>query len=301
MNKGNKFKNKYLRKQNTYKNPFYQNKKKTKKPKISIPKINWRFKLFILEILILLGGLTWFFYFSPVFEIVSAKVIGSQRIAGQEVESVIFDQKNEVKFIFWDQKNIFFFDLAELKNLLNKLYYLEEINIAKKLPGQIIVNLREKDYAAIWHEAGKYYYIGEEGRIIEEADPENIKPNYPMIDKKEGNSVTGKKIIGEVERIKYALQLFKKFKNKRLNRIDEDAWFEAGNFILDSATSTVKMSIKTCVQKECQDGPLAYFNSQENIQRQVTKLLTLIKEKLKNDLVGKEYIDLRHGDRVYYR
>jgi len=49
------------------------------------------------------------------------------------------------------------------------------------------------------------------------------------------------------------------------------------------------------------DGPKIFFNTEEGIDKQINKLLVIKNEKLKDDFNGKEYIDLRYGDRVYYR
>ena len=123
------------------------------------------------------------------------------------------------------------------------------------------------------------------------------------------------------------MKLFEKFKDKTLSKIDNDRWFVIQKFILDDMEYTVQMVIKICTnifiekpllatmmsdieeesklnfeqKEECQNGPMIYFNLQEDIEKQVTKLLVLMNEKLKNNLGEKEYIDLRYGDKVYYK
>jgi hypothetical protein len=48
-------------------------------------------------------------------------------------------------------------------------------------------------------------------------------------------------------------------------------------------------------------GPAVYFNIEEDIDKQINKLIIIKNEKIKKDFNKKTYIDLRYGDRVYYR
>ena len=49
------------------------------------------------------------------------------------------------------------------------------------------------------------------------------------------------------------------------------------------------------------DGPGIYFNIDENLKQQLDKLLVIKNEKIKDDFLTKQYIDLRFGDSVYFR
>ncbi len=49
------------------------------------------------------------------------------------------------------------------------------------------------------------------------------------------------------------------------------------------------------------DGPAVYFNTEKDINAQIAKLLIITDKKLKDNFKNKKYIDLRYGDRVYYR
>ncbi len=312
---------KYLKKQNQYTNPFFKKKKKR-----AASKINWRVQLVIFEIILLTVGLVAFFYFSTVFKIVAADASGMKRIPKNEIVDIVFEQAEEKRFLFGSQKNIFFFNLEELENLFNNRYLLEALTIKKEMPGKIIVSIKEKDYSAIWHEEDKYYYISETGKIINKVDAE-FMGDYPLINNIGENRANNQGAEDHAERIDYILKLFEKFKNRKLRIIDDDRWFEVENFILDDMEYTVQMVIKICTnivlekpqivtmpqsteketainfenKEECIDGPMIYFNLQEDIDKQVAKLLVIINEKLKNDLDEKKYIDLRYGDKVYYK
>ena len=63
-------------------------------------------------------------------------------------------------------------------------------------------------------------------------------------------------------------------------------------FIVDS-TDTLKVILV--------DGPYVMFDLTKDLEKQISKLSVLKDQKLKSDFFNKEYIDLRYGDRVYYR
>ena len=318
---------KYLKQQNKYTNPFFKKKKKR-----AASKVNWKVRFLFFEIILLGAGLIWFFYFSSVFNIVIVDVRGTQRISQDEVVNIAFNQVEEKRLLIGSQKNIFFFDIGKLEDSLRNRYLLKEIWLKKDIPDKIIITIVEKDYSAIWQEDDRYYYISETGRIINKADLED-KERYPLINNLGKNSASNNGAKDEVERIDYILKLFKKFKDKKTRITNNGKWFSIDSFILDDMEYTVQMVIKICntvtlekskietsklnldvattttttmasnfeTKEDCEKGPVVYFNLQENVDKQVAKLLVLIKEKLRSDLDGKEYIDLRYGDKIYYK
>jgi len=312
---------KYLKKQNKYSNPFFKKKKRK-----VVSKINWRRQLFIWEAIILIIGLIWFFCFSTVFNLVVVDTNSTKRISKHDIINIVLEQAEENRFLIASQKNIFLFDIKRLEDLLNNRYLLKDLTIKKELPNKIIINIIEKDYSAIWQEDDDYSYISETGKIINKADIADIV-NYPLIHNIGKNYINDNGSESEIERISYIMKLFEKFKDKTLSKIDNDRWFVIQKFILDDMEYTVQMVIKICTnifiekpllatmmsdieeesklnfeqKEECQNGPMIYFNLQEDIEKQVTKLLVLMNEKLKNNLGEKEYIDLRYGDKVYYK
>lgn len=315
---------KYLKKQNQYTNPFFKKKNKKKSSKI-----NWRIQLFIFEIIMLTTGLVWFFYFSTVFQIILVDNNGTKRISKNEIIDIVFEQAKEKRFLIGSQKNILLFDLKKLEDLLNNRYLLESLTLKKEMPDKIIVSIVEKDYSAIWQEEDEYYYISETGKKINKARVED-KDHYPLITNIGKKRSDNQGARDEIERIDFILKLFDKFKDKKISIVN-DRWFVVENFILDDMEYTVQMVIKICTntlleepltstmllstegpqreesiinfksKEDCVDGPMIYFNLQEDINKHVAKLLVLFNEKLNNDLNEKAYIDLRYGDKVYYK
>ena len=275
-----------------YSNPFFHKKRKRAVLPVSSGKFfksewSWRSKFIVLTTIIISTGLVWFFYFSSVFNISLIEVSGNSKIAADEIKNLAWKQTEKNRFLILKQTNLNLFNSDELVTILNNEYYFENLAINKKFPGTIIINLKEKEYSAVWYESDKYYYIDDEGNIFSEADPLQIKQqNYPLIENKGAAKIEGKIIEVDDGSVGYIVDLFKKFKNNYKN-------FKIDRFILDSDVNTVKMKIL--------DGPEIYFNTKKDTNSQIAKLLVIVNEKLKDNFINKEYIDLRHGDRVYYR
>ncbi len=284
MRKKFKAKKKFDYHKKNYSNPFFRHKKKIK---IKSPSLTWRVKLIIFEIIILIGGIIWFCCFSTYFAISAIDVIGAEKISIQDIKELARQQTKHRRFLFGSQKNLFFLNANELIKTLNEQYCLDNIVIKKKLPGILIIKFKEKIYSVIWHQSDKYYYIDEAGNIIIETNPLEIKQkNYPLIDYQGGGKIVDKKIDGQNDNINFIIKLFNEFKKAKYG-------FKIERFIINNELNTVKMIIN--------QGPEVYFNTREDLEKQVTKLLVLINEKLKDDFNEKTYIDLRYGDRVYYQ
>ena len=268
-----------------YSNPFFRRKKRQKIKPLALP---WRIKLIIVEIIIVTIGLAWFFCFSIYFTVEMIDVIGAEKISSQEIKNLTWQQTKYGRYLFGSQKNLILFNKNKLFKIINEQYCLDSLSVEKKLPDTITIKFKEKIHSAIWRENDKYYYIDSSGNIISETSPLEIKQkNYPLIGYQgDKGAINNRKVIDQEENINYVIKLFNKLKDYKHK-------FEIEYFIIDNEVNTVKMAI---VQ-----GPKIYFNTNEDLGKQIAKLLILINEKLKNDFNKKIYIDLRYGDRVYCR
>jgi len=270
-----------------YKNPFFHQRRGGQR--LRVPKISWswRGKLVVIEILALLGGVIWFCCFSTFFNINLITVDGLARIPKQKIEDIIWQQTKQKRFLLIPQNNLILFSKNELIKTLYENYCFESLIINKKLPDKLIVNIQEKSYAFVWQEEDKYYYADIDGYIINEINPLKIKQKkYPLIYNRREEGIGDNKINIDGNYIDYIIGLFDEF--------DSDFYgFEVERFIIDNEVDTIKMAIY--------EGPTIYFNINEDRTKQAQKLFIIKNEKLKDDFKNKTYIDLRYGDKVYYR
>ena len=270
----------------TYKNPFFA-KQRTK---INWPQkiqINWRFKLFAVIFFIALFVIIYFIFYSNYFAVKTINIEGDGRIPSSTVENLAWRQIEDNFFIFWPQKNIFLFSKDKLIKTLNTKYAFSFLEITKKPPSTILIKYKEKEYALIWEEKGKYFYADKYGNIISEINAEEASlKNYPIIENQTNFLIQNKKISAGDEYLKYALNLASEIR-------EYDNLPNVEKYIIDHELNTIKLKFK--------NGPLIYFDIKATTVKQIRKLLVLKNEKIGSAFSGLTYIDLRYGDSVYYR
>ncbi len=285
---GNKRAKKIDYKNKKFENPFFDKRKKSSKKQKTKFTANLKIKLYIVFGIFLIAFILWVFFYSNIFSIQKIIVEGAVRTQPNEIANMARDQVEETKFIIGTQNNIFLFDEKALKNKLIDKYAFKNVKVAKEKPGTIKIEVSEKSYAYIWKEGEKYYYADIDGYIIKEINPLEIKNgNYPLIENQGNDKIYENKIIANKEKINFIEGIFSYLQEG--NSYD----IEIENFIVDNTENKVTLKII--------GGPEIYFNSKESPDEQITKLLIIKDEKLKDDFFSKSYIDLQYGEKVYYR
>ena len=266
-----------------YSNPFFRKKRR----KAKLPRLSLKIKLIFLAIISMLCALAWFCFFSDYFNISVINASESGKISQNDIINLAWRQAENRRFIIGSQANLFLFNIDKLKKTLNEQYCFDELKIEKKAANTLNIEFKEKNYSAVWNESDKYYYIDNLGNIIVETSPLEIKnKNYPLIQSRGESLISNNKVKNQDKNINYIIKLFQELKKT-------EKLFKIENFIIDDEVNTVKITVI--------GGPKIYFNTDKDIDKQINKLIALITEKLKDDFLHKEYIDLRYGDRVYYR
>jgi hypothetical protein len=277
-----------------YVNPFF---KKRKRVNISIGS-SFKNKVFFILLGLLLVFVLYFLFFSDFFTISKYEINGLVRTSESEVESEIKNILNQEKFLIFKTKNFFLLNKEEIRDELYLKYSFEKITVKKKLPNTLIFNMQEKARAVIWNEGEKYYYSDIDGFLINEVNPLDIKRGeYPLIKNESDYHIEEKKISIEdiSNKLNYIIKLDEEFKKVSglLNVKKDDKNISSERYFLTNDINTVWLKIT--------DGPYLYFNILETTEKQLNKLMIIINEKLKQDFFQKEYIDLRYGEKVYYR
>jgi len=267
-------------KKKKFSNPFFN---QPKKRSIKFPKFSSKIKIIIIAVMILMIVSTWFFFFSTVFKIEKIIVVGAQKIPETEIESLVWQQAARGLGL---QKNIFLFSRQGLAKAIDENYFVDNLAINKNLPQTLTISFTEKTNAAIWLENEEYYYIDNSGNLIEQVDLLNIKEkSYPLIANQGDSKINGKSIDLASGKLTSILSLYEKIKARQYN-------FIIDRFIINNDNSMLDVKIL--------NGPEVYFNIDDDLEKQLIKLDTIINEKLKDDFLHKQVIDLRYGDRIYY-
>lgn len=261
-----------------YSNPFFKKEQNKKGGFFS-------FKFFKLFFFFLIMGFFWISFFSQYFVAKNIQVNG-EGSHNEEIDNLVRKQLEEKLFFIFSQRNILFFDTKELKQTLNENYFFDELTVDKDYPDGIAVSFKEKNYSLIWLEGEKYYFIASNGSIIKElATSTEDMAVFPLIENKANKSIEGKIVANKEKEINYAMDLFEKLKDQEN--------FIVSKFIIDNEINTLKVAIN--------NKTMIYFNIEDDVNEQIAKLTTVIREKIKDSFGNQEYIDLRYGDRVYYK
>jgi len=270
-----------------YSNPFFS------KRRAKVRRISWKVKILIFLIILAAVFLGWLLFFNRYFEIENVIVEGGEKIEDYKIYNIIGDQTEKNRFFFFNQSNIFSFSKRQAKKEILSHYFVDDLKIDRKLPRTIKIIFSERQPAAVWCEGDNYYYIDDKLNILLQIDSLNISmDNYVILKnaeqkikiEKEGSE---KKVaIGE-EYLKACMDLASEASS---NKIEID-----GICKINKKESTVSLNI-------INNGPEIFFNIEEDLGLQFKKLKVLISEKLKGERLQKlEYIDLRFGEKIYYK
>lgn len=268
-------------KKRRYQNPFFIKKRRYFNFNLN----NWKNKLIILLIFSLILAFFWFLFFSSFFSIKNINISGNIKYSNDEISSLVQLQFDKKRFLICEQDNIFCFNKKVFQKILYDKYAIDEININKKLLRTINIKIKEKTYSFVWQEGDGYYYADVDGYIIREANPLEINiKETPLILNLSAPKLSDNKIKIEYDHILYAVNL-----NQNLIKND----FSIEKIIISEKINTLEAKIK--------DGPLIYFNIEDESEKQIQNLIIIKEEKLKNDFNSKNYIDLRYNGRIYYQ
>lgn len=262
-------------------NPFFKRREKINRAS------NLKIKIIIVLIALFICFILWFLYFSTSLRITEISIDGLGRVPNEEVYALVEEQIGSKKFFILPQKNLFLFDELEFFNLLKNKYRFEEVIISKSWPHKLEIKIKEKPFACIWNEGDKYYYVDSDGFILEEINPLDIKKEkYTLIRNESEKKISDYKIQVDKKYMESAQELFRKLGDSSLG-------INIEKFIIDENIDTIKL--------KTEEGVKISFSTKNDLNKQIEKLIIIIREKLKEDFATKKYIDLRFGDKVYYQ
>ncbi len=277
-----------------FKNPFFQKKG-------SAARSTWA-KLYILIMSLLFIGGVYFFGYSNVFSITRVQVEGNQRVGEETVHSIVNNQLAHRRFLLFSQKNILFFKADAVAQQLEDIFLIDSVNIKRTGLHSITVTIFEKTSGVVWAIGNDQWYLDQDGIAIDKLDPNDlviqsvtdgtdiIRPeltsgNYPLIydqsgsDVQIGSSATSDQLVHFMIGLSEALQ--------------QQTTIDVSHF-------TVERPYLPEVAMITKDGFAVYFRVDDQPALQVQTLQALLQQKI-HDQRNLQYIDLRFGERVFYK
>jgi cell division septal protein FtsQ len=240
-----------------------------------------------------LGSAVYFIFYSPYFSIKSINISGLERINHEEIKGMVETQMAERRFFIFKQNNIFVFDENAASKNINEKYALKVFKIDKRLPEALIISVEERSPALIWKTSEKYYIVDWDGTIIREITPEEVsgyqenQPGAKMALVFDDSNAS----VGFKDKI-LSSETVLAISNLQINI--PAAGLMISNFkVTDKNDSAIK-----CLTGE---GWEIYFSVIGDLNAQLEKLRTFLKEKKSEDRKSLQYVDLRFTDRIYYK
>lgn len=243
-------------------------------------------------ILLFLSGAFYLAIFFPGFQIKQIQVIGAKEISSEEIQNLAQDYIAR-DFLFFSSKSIFFANTKEIKQvLLQRFLLIANVNLKRKFPNKLVVEVEERKPVAIFCQQDsqqnsefvrKCFFMDKKGVIFEELleEIEENKNNYLIIINlgfKEG--LLGREVIKR-EILNKSLEIREHLKEKM-------------TYIVQAKED--KLIVRTI------EGWEIYFSSRDDISRQIFNLSVVLEEKFpEQKRKNLEYIDLRFGNRIFYK
>ena len=244
-----------------------------------------RFKKFFYSLIVVaVLGVLYVLFFSPFFKITNVEINGLEKVHRENLESIIDDYQSSSRRLFIFSKNNFWFsDKLELIDRIEERYAFEELSVKKRFPNKLIINLKEKASAINWMVGNMCYHLDLSGMAIEYC--ENGQGLISIRDQV-AEAVEIGEVVVEAEVLEYIVELDTQARSI-LKDIYHPLFYEK-----NMDTLIVKM----------ETGPEIRFNCAIGAGEQVSRLDLLIKDSsVKDSYDGLSYIDLRFGEKVYYK
>lgn len=250
--------------------------------------------------LALVSGGVYLLFIHPLFQIEKMVVSGNEEVGEEEIQKVaevfIWKEFKAGPFHLFRTKSIFLFSLNNAsREIKNKFPQVGEAKLKRGLPDTISINITEREpFAEVCDEEGRCFKVDKEGvafkesaRLKEgggEAEVFKIKKEDLVLTLKGGPIELGDIVIAS-SYLKEARTIQERMRND----------FKVGE------ESLIVSEDNTLVLKSSR-GFSIYFDLEGNVSDQLFNLDLVLREKIPEEkMVDLEYIDLRFGNRVYYK
>jgi cell division septal protein FtsQ len=244
----------------------------------------WRnlyFRLTVLGFTLFLE-LLYLFIFSPIFQIKDILVAAPLQIPNNVVRDLI-EKTAAKKFLFWQTKSIFLYNAKRAgETISEKFLQLGDVQIKRKLPGTLVVQMQNRYALFQWCGKDQCFLVDRQGILFQEEFITQPAPDFLIFSERDDKVRLGQKVLdaATLERI---LDISEQL-NKELK-------IETKNFIIASD----KFIAKTA------QGVEIYFDLDGDIPEQFFNLKVLLEKQINLQESSLEYIDLRFGNKLYYK
>ena len=233
---------------------------------------------------------TVFFFGHEWFEIQHVEVRGVEYIPTQELESAITAYTNESALFFFHRSNRFLFSSDVLAQALENQFALSSVSIGLR-EGTIFVELEERTSNLFWKTRGQLFVVDLKGITVREITDQqdsilkqaNVGELPIFVDKNDVEIRVGSPVLTP-EEIQNAFRFLTSLKTAGITHTSIELDRLVGKW--------VKLVTQT--------GFSILLDLTGNIDEQFRNLMVVLQEQVE-DPTRLEYIDVRFGDKVYFK
>ena len=121
----------------------------------------------VIMLILIIGGGIVFTMTSPIFNIKDIKVLNNAQVPSETIVSLSGLVTNQ---------NIFRFSSSSIKDKIKENPYIETVEVHRKIPSTIEIEVQEREHSYNVSYMGKYAYINTQGYILEISEDNKAKP-----------------------------------------------------------------------------------------------------------------------------
>lgn len=255
----------------SYNNPYFERQTESK------PKFNTKLYVRILLIIFLI----YLILYSDLFKIKTVEVQGTDMINPEEIQTLAKEKMSGRIWLVFPRSNLLFFKKSNLEKEINSKYLLDKLEIEKGWR-RVTIRVEEKAAYLIYNNLKAQYFLDSTGAITKEMSADDISKYsqkfptaYVMQDVVVGDKPVSARFVNFILELDKALDAAGlKVKNYESGGVDQ-------------------------VNVVSPDGWRVYFSLNISMSQSIENLTAILSQKLKGKKF--EYIDLRNGDKVYYK
>ncbi len=268
-------------------NPFL---KRRKRENIKYKQKIWKIIL-ILVILLVIFAIFLFCTYAKFFNIKEIQISGTKRVAVGDIEKIARKQTMNTRFKIIPQINIIFFNSNSLISQLEQKYHFKDVLVKKSiLKKNIFIKINENKPVFIVKEDKIYYYVDNNNYIVKISTSTPIT-KLPIIINKFNELVKNEQITLNKVYIDHVINFFNELSSIKDNKLN------INGFVFDNDVVNSNKFNKRLIKVLIINGPIILFGEKKPFDE--VRELVLIKDRLGDDFLRKEYIDMRYGDKIF--
>ena len=267
----------------------------------------WRSRVIYSVGAVALGGWIWFTAFSPTFRITDIQIRGADRIPNWEIHDAVIEALKKRRWLLFPETSILIASEEDISETLNERFVLESLSITKKPPHTLVIDLKERVSAILLQlPDGSQGLIDLQGTITRIYKPEEalevVPKQGPTLDEQQGHSrahypplfddkndeITLRAQAVRPEVVQAVIDLPKLF----------DARFNRAPYLTETHIDGMSSQTLRVVTSE---GWAIYLDASGKLQEQLDNAQTILKTKVGPDRKNLNYIDVRFGDKIFFK